>query len=94
MGANADPTSHNLAPAARFRHRMGFVVMDEAFDEWKQNADLRFKVRPVLRRAERRRDVRDFIRRDRISERHHVEHRSEQRNAQAGEAMARGWHRS
>ena len=92
MGVNAIRTSHNPpAPALLdFADRMGFVVMDEVFDEWKQNKT-RFGYGQFFDEWSER-DVRDFVRRDR-------NHPSvimwsigneipEQRNAQAGEAMA------
>jgi len=92
MGVNAIRTSHNPpAPALLdFADRMGFVVMDEVFDEWKQNKT-RFGYGQFFDEWSER-DVRDFVRRDR-------NHASvimwsigneipEQRNAQSGEAMA------
>jgi len=92
MGVNAIRTSHNPpAPALLdFADRMGLVVMDEVFDEWKQNKT-RFGYGQFFDEWSER-DVRDFVRRDR-------NHPSvimwsigneipEQRNAQNGEAMA------
>jgi beta-galactosidase len=92
MGVNAIRTSHNPpAPALLdFADRMGFVVMDEAFDEWKQNKT-RFGYGQFFDEWSER-DMRDYIRRDR-------NHASvimwsigneipEQGNVQAGEAMA------
>jgi beta-galactosidase len=92
LGVNAIRTSHNPpAPALLdFADRMGFVVMDEAFDEWKQNKT-RFGYGQFFDEWSER-DIRDMVRRDR-------NHPSvvmwsigneipEQRNAQAGEAMA------
>lgn len=65
MGVNAIRTSHNPpAPALLdFADRMGFVVMDEVFDEWKRNKTqfgygLYFD-------AWSERDTRDMVRRDR-----------------------------
>ena len=92
MGVNAIRTSHNPpAPALLdFTDRMGFVVMDEAFDEWKQNKT-RFGYGQFFDEWSER-DIRDMVRRDR-------NHPSvvmwsigneipEQSNAQTGEAMA------
>ncbi|HEX5070086.1 MAG TPA: glycoside hydrolase family 2 TIM barrel-domain containing protein [Vicinamibacterales bacterium] len=92
MGVNAIRTSHNPpAPALLdFADRMGFVVMDEVFDEWKQNKT-RFGYGQFFDEWSER-DVRDFVRRDR-------NHASvimwsigneipEQGNVQNGEAMA------
>lgn len=92
MGVNAIRTSHNPpAPALLdFTDRMGFVVMDEAFDEWKQNKT-RFGYGQFFDEWSER-DIRDMVRRDR-------NHPSvvmwsigneipEQRNKEAGEAMA------
>ena len=92
MGVNAIRTSHNPpAPALLdFADSMGFVVMDEVFDEWKQNKT-RFGYGQFFDEWSER-DVRDFVKRDR-------NHPSvimwsigneipEQRNAQTGEAMA------
>jgi len=92
MGVNAIRTSHNPpAPALLdFADRMGFVVMDEVFDEWKQNKT-RFGYGQFFDEWSER-DTRDFVRRDR-------NHPSivmwsigneipEQGNVQAGEAMA------
>lgn len=92
MGVNAIRTSHNPpAPAfLDFADRMGFVVMDEAFDEWKQNKT-RFGYGQFFDEWSER-DIRDMVRRDR-------NHPSvvmwsigneipEQRNKEAGEAMA------
>ena len=92
MGVNAIRTSHNPpAPALLdLADRLGFVVMDEVFDEWKQNKT-RFGYGQFFDEWSER-DVRDMVRRDR-------NHPSvvlwsigneilEQRNAQAGEAMA------
>ena len=92
LGVNAIRTSHNPpAPALLdLADRMGFVVMDEAFDEWKQNKT-RFGYGQFFDEWSER-DIRDMVRRDR-------NHPSvvmwsigneipEQRNAQAGESMA------
>jgi beta-galactosidase len=92
MGVNAIRTSHNPpAPALLdLTDRMGFVVMDEAFDEWKQNKT-RFGYGQFFDEWSER-DLRDMVRRDR-------NHPSivmwsigneipEQRNKEAGEAMA------
>jgi beta-galactosidase len=92
MGVNAIRTSHNPPAPALLDHadRLGFVVMDEVFDEWKQNKT-RFGYGQFFD-AWSERDVRDFVRRDR-------NHPSvimwsigneipEQRNAQTGQAMA------
>lgn len=92
MGVNAIRTSHNPpAPALLdLADRMGFVVMDEVFDEWKQNKT-RFGYGQFFDEWSER-DVRDFVRRDR-------NHASvimwsigneipEQGNVQNGEAMA------
>jgi beta-galactosidase len=65
MGVNAIRTSHNPpAPALLdYADRLGFVVMDEAFDEWKQNKT-RFGYGQFFDEwAER--DIRDMVRRDR-----------------------------
>ena len=88
MGVNAIRTSHNPpAPALLdFADRMGFVVMDEAFDEWKQNKT-RFGYGQFFDEWSER-DMRDFVRRDRNhAERHHVEHR--QRDSRAGQRAGR-----
>lgn len=92
MGVNAIRTSHNPpAPALLdIADRMGFVVMDEVFDEWKQNKT-RFGYGQFFD-AWSERDVRDFVRRDR----NHASvimwsignEISEQGNVQSGEAMA------
>jgi beta-galactosidase len=92
MGVNAIRTSHNPpAPALLdFADRMGFVVMDEVFDEWKQNKT-RFGYGQFFD-VWSERDVRDFVRRDR----NHPSvimwsignEISEQGNTQNGEAMA------
>src|SRR4030095_833243 len=92
MGVNAIRTSHNPpAPALLdFADRMGFVVMDEVFDEWKQNKT-RFGYGQFFDDWSER-DVRGFVQRDR-------NHPSivmwsigneipEQGNLQAGETMA------
>lgn len=92
LGVNAIRTSHNPpAPALLdLADRMGFVVMDEAFDEWRQNKT-RFGYGRFFD-AWSERDIRDMVRRDR-------NHPSvvmwsigneipEQRNAQTGEPMA------
>jgi beta-galactosidase len=92
LGVNAIRTSHNPpAPALLdVADRMGFVVMDEAFDEWKQNKT-RFGYGQFFDEWSER-DISDMVRRDR-------NHPSvimwsigneipEQRNAQAAEAMA------
>ena len=65
MGVNAIRTSHNPpAPALLdLADRMGFVVMDEVFDEWKRNKT-RFGYGQFFDEWSER-DVRDFVRRDR-----------------------------
>jgi beta-galactosidase len=65
MGVNAIRTSHNPpAPALLdFADRMGFVVMDEIFDEWKQNKT-RFGYGQFFEEWSER-DTRDYVRRDR-----------------------------
>ena len=65
MGVNAIRTSHNPpAPALLdLTDRMGFVVMDEAFDEWKQNKT-RFGYGQFFDEWSER-DIRDMVRRDR-----------------------------
>ena len=92
MGVNAIRTSHN-PPAPKLLElcdRMGFVVMDEALDEWRQNKT-RFGYGQFFDEWGER-DLSDMIRRDR-------NHPSvvvwsignevpEQRNAENGEAMA------
>jgi beta-galactosidase len=55
MGCNAIRLSHN-PPAPELLDlldRMGFLVMDEAFDEWRQpkGADTRIRLPPILRRV-------------------------------------------
>ncbi len=92
LGVNAIRTSHNPpAPALLdFADRMGFVVMDEAFDEWKQNKT-RFGYGQFFDDWSER-DIRAMVRRDR----NHPSvimwsignEISEQGNASAGEAMA------
>ena len=92
LGVNAIRTSHNPpAPALLdFADRMGFLVMDEVFDEWRQNKT-RFGYGQFFDEWSER-DTRDFVRRDR-------NHPSvmlwsigneipEQRNAETGQAMA------
>jgi beta-galactosidase len=92
MGVNAIRTSHNPpAPALLdFTDRMGFLVMDELFDEWRQNKT-RFGYGQFFDEWSER-DTREFVRRDR-------NHPSvilwsigneipEQRNAETGQAMA------
>ena len=92
LGVNAIRTSHNPpAPALLdIADRMGFVVMDEVFDEWKQNKT-RFGYGQFFDQWSET-DTRDFVRRDR-------NHPSivmwsigneipEQGNVQNGEAMA------
>jgi beta-galactosidase len=92
LGVNAIRTSHNPpAPALLdLADRMGFVVMDEAFDEWKQNKT-RFGYGQFFDEWSER-DIRDMVRRDR-------NHPSivmwsigneinEQRNVQVAEAMS------
>jgi beta-galactosidase len=69
MGCNAIRTSHNPY-AAEFLDlcdRMGFLVMNEAFDEWKvaQGPDAQERLSPLLRRVVRARPVKNFIHRDR-----------------------------
>jgi beta-galactosidase len=92
MGVNAIRTSHN-PPAPKLLElcdRMGFVVMDEAFDEWRQNKTRYGYGQFYDEWGER--DLADMVRRDR-------NHPSvvmwsigneipEQRNAERGEAMA------
>ena len=92
MGVNAIRTSHN-PPAPKLLEladRMGFVVMDEAFDEWRQNKT-RYGYGQFFDEWGER-DLADMIRRDR-------NHPSvvmwsigneipEQRSAERGEAMA------
>lgn len=92
MGVNAIRTSHNPpAPALLdLADRLGFVVMDEAFDEWKQNKT-RFGYGQFFD-AWAERDIRDMVRRDR----NHPSvimwsignEISEQGSAQVGEALA------
>ncbi|HEX5217520.1 MAG TPA: glycoside hydrolase family 2 TIM barrel-domain containing protein [Vicinamibacterales bacterium] len=92
MGVNAIRTSHNPpAPALLdLTDRLGFVVMDEAFDEWKQNKT-RFGYGQFFDEWSER-DIRDLVQRDR-------NHPSvvmwsigneipEQRNQEAGAAMS------
>ncbi len=92
MGVNAIRTSHNPPAPALLdaADRLGFVVMDEVFDEWKQNKT-RFGYGQFFDEWSER-DVRGFIQRDR-------NHPSvimwsigneigEQGNVQNGEAMA------
>jgi beta-galactosidase len=92
LGVNAIRTSHNPpAPAVLdFADRMGFLVMDEVFDEWRQNKT-RFGYGQFFDEWSER-DTRDFVRRDR-------NHPSvilwsigneipEQRNAETGQTMA------
>ena len=92
LGVNAIRTSHNPpAPALLdLTDRMGFVVMNEAFDEWRQNKT-RFGYGQFFDEWSER-DLRDFVRRDR-------NHPSvimwsigneipEQRNTESGQAMA------
>ena len=65
MGANAIRTSHN-PPAPEFldlTDRLGFLVMDEAFDEWTMGKVDGGYHRDFAEWAER--DVTDFVRRDR-----------------------------
>lgn len=68
MGCNAIRTSHN-PPAAEFLDlcdRMGFLVMDEAFDEWKAGkGQVRGNGYSRLYDEWHERDATDFIRRDR-----------------------------
>jgi beta-galactosidase len=92
MGVNAIRTSHN-PPAPKLLEladRMGFVVMDEVFDEWRQNKT-RYGYGQFFDEWGER-DLADMIRRDR-------NHPSvvmwsigneipEQRSAERGEAMA------
>lgn len=65
MGVNAIRTSHNPpAPALLdLADRMGFVVMDEVFDEWKRNKT-RFGYGRFFDEWSER-DTRDMVRRDR-----------------------------
>jgi beta-galactosidase len=92
MGVNAIRTSHNPPAPALLdaADRLGFVVMDETFDEWKQNKT-RFGYGQFFDEWSER-DTRDLIRRDR-------NHPSvvmwsigneipEQRSAENGEKMA------
>ncbi len=62
---NAIRTSHNPPAPALLdaADRMGFVVMDEAFDEWKQNKT-RFGYGQFFDEWSER-DMRDMVRRDR-----------------------------
>ncbi len=65
MGCNAIRTSHN-PPAPELLDlcdRMGFLVMDEAFDEWKRSKTMHGYGRFFDEWSER--DLRDMIRRDR-----------------------------
>ncbi|MEJ5352497.1 MAG: glycoside hydrolase family 2 TIM barrel-domain containing protein [Melioribacteraceae bacterium] len=65
MGCNAIRTSHN-PPAPELLElcdRMGFLVMDEAFDEWKQSKTMYGYGRFFDEWSEK--DLRDMIRRDR-----------------------------
>jgi len=65
MGANAIRTSHN-PPAQEFLDlcdRLGFLVMNEAFDEWTQGKVAEGYHQYFAEWAER--DVTDFVRRDR-----------------------------
>jgi beta-galactosidase len=68
MGCNAIRTSHN-PPAPEFLDlcdRMGFLVMDEAFDEWKAGkGQLRGNGYSRIYDEWHERDVTDFIHRDR-----------------------------
>ncbi len=92
MGVNAIRTSHN-PPAPKLLDlcdRMGFVVMDEAFDEWKQNKT-RFGYGQFFDEWSER-DIADMVRRDRNhpsvvmwSIGNEIE---EQGNAENGEKMA------
>jgi beta-galactosidase len=65
MGVNAIRTAHN-PPAREFLHladRMGFLVMDEAFDEWTIGKVPEGYHKHFAEWSER--DVTDFVRRDR-----------------------------
>ncbi len=68
MGCNAIRTSHN-PPAPEFLDlcdRMGFLVMDEAFDEWKAGkGQVRGNGYSRIYDEWHERDVTDFVRRDR-----------------------------
>ena len=68
MGSNAIRTSHN-APAPEFLDlcdRLGFLVMDEAFDEWKAGkGQLHGNGYSRIYDEWHERDVTDFVRRDR-----------------------------
>jgi beta-galactosidase len=68
MGCNAIRTSHN-PPAPEFLDlcdRMGFLVMDEAFDEWKAGkGQVRGNGYSRVYDEWHERDVTDFVRRDR-----------------------------
>ena len=65
MGVNAIRTSHNPPAPALLdaADRLGFVVMDEAFDEWKQDKT-RFGYGQFFDEWSER-DMRDMVRRDR-----------------------------
>ena len=96
MGCNALRTSHN-PPAPELldlADRMGFVVMVEAFDCWKQGKTAG-RLQPALRRVAREGPAGDGPPRAEPSQRDHVEHRQRDRRAEragAGEAAPR--HRS
>jgi beta-galactosidase len=92
MGVNAVRTSHNPPAPALLdaADRLGLLVMNEVFDEWRQNKT-RFGYGQFFDEWSER-DMRDFVRRDR-------NHPSvfmwsigneipEQRNAEAGQAMS------
>jgi beta-galactosidase len=68
MGCNAIRTSHN-PPAPEFLDlcdRMGFLVMDEAFDEWKEGkGQVRGNGYSHIFDEWHERDITDFVRRDR-----------------------------
>ena len=83
MGCNAIRTSHNPPDPALLDlcDAMGFVVMDEAFDEWKTQQDAA-GLRPLLRRVERARHREHGAPRPQPSLDRALEHR--QRNSRAG----------
>ena len=99
MGVNAIRTSHNPPAPALLdsADRMGFVVMDEAFDEWNAEQDA-LRLRPVLRRVERARPARHGPARSQPPERDHVEHRQRDpraaQRARPARRWRRGWRRS
>jgi beta-galactosidase len=85
MGCNAIRTSHN-PPAPELLElcdRMGFLVMDEAFDCWAHRQETR-RLQPPLRRLARKGPPRPGPPRPQPSERHPVEHRQRGPRAVAG----------